>query len=47
MADAWLPTVEGVQVPDIPFVEVAGKEGTVAPAQITNAVPKLNVGIVF
>ena len=44
-ADAWLSTVEGLQVPAIPFDEVGGNVGTALPAQITSEVPKLNVGV--
>jgi hypothetical protein len=46
-AEAWLSTEEGLQVPVMPFVEVGGKAGTVAPAQITSEGPKANVGTVF
>ena len=38
---AWL------QLPVIPFMEVVGKPGTAAPAQIDKLVPKLNVGVMF
>ena len=31
----------------IPLFEVVGNEGTLAPAQIVNAVPKLNEGVMF
>ena len=37
----------GLQLPVIPFIEVVGKAGTVAPAQIDKLVPKLNVGVMF
>ena len=42
-----MSTVAGLQVPEIPFSEFAGNEGTVAPAQIVRDVPKVNVGISF
>jgi hypothetical protein len=32
-------------MPVIPFVDVPGRDGTVPPAQIDKADPKLNVGI--
>lgn len=44
---AWLLTTEGLQVPLIPFVEVAGNTGTVSPAQIVKLLPKLNTGKTF
>ena len=37
----------GFQVPVIPFVEVVGKTGTVAPAQADEVIPKLNAGVIF
>jgi len=43
----WLLTVDGFQVPVIPFVDVVGKAGTVPPAQIVRLVPKLKTGVVF
>jgi hypothetical protein len=42
-----LLTVAGLQLPVIPFEEVAGNEGTAPPEQIANEVPKLNVGVTF
>lgn len=42
-----MSTADGLQVPVIPFVEVVGKLGTVAPAQIDKVVPKVNVGVIF
>ena len=39
--------VAGFQVPVILLVDVLGSTGTVAPAQIVNAVPKLKVGVMF
>lgn len=41
-----MSTTEGLQVPEIPFVEEAGNVGTIPPAQIVELVPKLNVGVV-
>ncbi len=38
---------EGLQVPVMLFVDVAGSVGTVAPAQMDKDVPKLNVGVMF
>ena len=43
--DDWLSMIAGLQVPVIPFVDVVGNEGTVAPAQIESEVPKLNAGV--
>lgn len=37
--------VAGLQVPLTPFVDAVGSEGTDAPAQIFNTVPKVNVGV--
>ena len=37
----------GLQVPVIPFAEVVGKIGTVAPAHADEVIPKLNVGVIF
>ena len=34
-------------MPVIPLVDVVGRVGTVPPAQIVSAVPKLNVGVMF
>lgn len=42
-----MSTPDGLQVPVIPFVDVFGSAGTVSPAQIVNAVPKLKVGVIF
>lgn len=42
-----LLTAEGLHVPVIPFAELAGKEGTPAPEQIVNDVPKSNEGVIF
>ncbi len=43
----WLSTVEGLQVPVIPLVDVVGKAGAVVPAQIDWLVPKLNTGVMI
>jgi hypothetical protein len=40
-----LLTVDGLQVPLIPLLDVFGKAGTVPPSQMVNVVPKLNVGV--
>lgn len=37
--------VDGFQVPVIPFVDVSGRVGTVAPIQIDIELPMLNVGV--
>ena len=42
-----MSTVEGFHVPFIPFVDVVGKTGTLAPAQIDKLVPKVNVGVIL
>ena len=42
-----MSTAEGLQVPLIPFVDVVGKDGMAAPAQIVSVVPKLNAGVTF
>jgi hypothetical protein len=42
-----LLTVAGLQVPVIPFEDVAGKDGTTPPEQIVSVVPKLNDGVTF
>jgi hypothetical protein len=44
---AVLLTVAGLHVPVILLVDVVGNVGTVPPEQIANAVPKLNVGVMF
>ena len=45
MPDAWLSTVAGLHVPVIPLVDVAGKAGTLLPAQMVSELPKLNAGV--
>ena len=42
-----MSTVDGLHVPVIPFVELAGSVGTDAPAQIVKLVPKLNAGVML
>ena len=42
-----MSTVDGDQVPVIPFPEVVGKAGTACPAQMVSEVPKLKVGVMF
>ena len=39
--------IDGFQVPVIPFAEVRGNVGTVAPAQMVEVVPNPNVGVIF
>ena len=38
-------TTDGLHVPVIPFVDVAGRVGTDPPAQMDKLEPKLNVGV--
>ena len=38
-------TDEGLHVPVIPFCDVPGNDGTVAPAQTVRLVPKANEGV--
>lgn len=40
-------TTAGLQVPVIPFKDIAGRVGTVPPAQMVRAVPKLKLGVVL
>ena len=42
-----MSTAAGLHVPVMPLVDVAGSDGTPAPAQIVNDVPKLNDGGMF
>jgi hypothetical protein len=42
-----LLTVEGDHEPLIPFKDVAGSDGTVAPSQMVSSVPKENEGTIF
>jgi hypothetical protein len=41
-----LLTVEGDHEPLMPFKDVAGNDGTVAPSQMVSAVPKENEGVI-
>ena len=43
--EAWLSTVEGLQVPLIALSDVVGSVGTIPPAHIVSVVPKLNVDV--
>lgn len=43
--EAVLLTVEGLHVPVMPSMEVAGNDGTEPPEQMLNEVPKLNAGV--
>ena len=40
-------TVEGLQLPAIPLVEVLGSTGTDPPEQTVSEVPKMNVGVIL
>ena len=42
-----MSTTAGLHVPVMPLVDVVGKMGTVPPAQIDKAVPKLNAGVML
>jgi len=42
-----LLTIEGVQLPMIPFVDVEGRTGTLPPEQMESEVPKPNTGVAF
>ena len=42
-----MSTVAGLHVPVIPLSDVPGNEGTDAPAQTVNVVPKAKVGVMF
>lgn len=46
-AEFWLSTVDGFHTPVIPFDDVVGNAGTLAPEQIVTLVPKLNVGVML
>ena len=45
--ETWLSMVDGLHVPVILLADVVGSVGAVASAQRFNAVPKLNVGVIF
>ena len=47
MPEALLSTVAGLQVPVILLLDVAGRDGTAAPAQTLSDVPKLNEGVML
>lgn len=40
-------TEAGVQVPEMPFIELDGRAGTALPWQMVIALPKLNDGVTF
>lgn len=42
-----MSSTDGLQVPEIPFVDVVAKVGTASPAQIVALVPKLKLGVMF
>ena len=42
-----MSTVEGLHVPVMPLVEVAGNDGTPWPAQIVRDAPNVNAGATF
>ena len=42
-----MSTVAGLQVPVTPLSDVVGNVGTVPPAHIVSAVPKLKLGVTF
>lgn len=44
---AVLLTTDGLHVPEIPLLDIAGNTGAPAPAQIDKLGPKLNAGIAF
>jgi hypothetical protein len=45
VAEFWLSTIAGLQVPFIPLFDVEGRTGTLPPAQMFSDGPKLNVGV--
>ena len=45
--DAWLFITAGVQLPVMPLPDVAGRAGTVPPAQTIIEVPKVKTGVMF
>jgi hypothetical protein len=47
VAEFWLSTIEGLQVPVIAFVDVVGNAGTTPPAHIVSDVPNANTGFMF
>ena len=42
-----MSTTAGLHVPFIPLVDVVGRAGTASPAQMVEATPKLNVGVML
>ena len=42
-----LLTIEGLQLPMIPLVDVEGRTGTLPPEQMVSEVPKANTGVAF
>ena len=40
-------TIAGLQVPEMPSIDVPDSDGTVPPAQIVSDVPKSNVGVIL
>jgi len=47
IAEAVLLTIEELQVPAIPLVDVDGRTGTLAPEQMVRDVPKAKMGVAF
>ena len=47
MAELWLSMVEGLQVPVMPLLDVVGRAGAAAAAQMVRDVPKSNVGVML
>ena len=47
VAEFWLSTVAGLQVPFMLLVEMFGNAGTAPPLHMVSAVPKVNVGVTF
>ena len=47
IAEVVLLTIEGVQLPIIPLVDVEGRTGTLPPEQMESEVPKPNTGVAF
>ena len=47
IAEFWLSTIDGFQLPLIPLPDVVGNTGTLLPAQMIKEFPKLNEGVLF
>ena len=47
MPELRLSIDEGLHIPVIPFVDIAGNTGTAAPVQADRDTPKLKVGVIF